>query len=237
MSLTKIFYIVFVSLFVSISPAQTRSAKKPVAKPVSKPVSKPVAKPVAKPKQVQQVQSSAITPPAPVIKTFSRFEVGSSYYMWNEGINISNGTNEAEGFANYAGFGFNLEQNWATGRWFRGVALGYSFGKTSSGGFDSTPAFADGINRSWQATQLSVFSFYRFNSTFSAGPGLFARQRDADWQPKDQTLTVKPQSATQIAGQIIMRWQILDRLAILQSYTLLNFKDSTMWTWSAQFSL
>ncbi len=172
-----------------------------------------------------------------VAKTSSAFELGTSYNMWNERLVVSSGAVTTEGFANYAGFGINLEKNWTTGRWFRGVTLGYAFGKTSSGGFDTTPTFADGINRSWQATQASVFSLYRFDTTFSGGVGLLVRQRDADWIPKDLTLTVKPSANTQVAGQLLMRWQVIRRVAFLQGYTFLNFDGSTMWTWAAQFSL
>ena len=172
-----------------------------------------------------------------VKKTATSFELGTSYNMWNERLVVSNGSVTTEGFANYAGFGINLEKNWKSARWFRGASLGYSFGKASSGGFDTVPMFADGINRSWQATQATVFSLYRFDTTFSGGVGLLVRQRDADWVAKDVTLSVSPSANTQVAGQLLMRWQVFRRLAFLQSYTFLNFDGSTMWTWAAQFSL
>ncbi len=172
-----------------------------------------------------------------VAKTSTSFELGTNYNMWNEKLIVSSGATKTEGFANYAGFGINLEKNWTTGRWFRGASLGYAFGKASSGGFDTTPTFADGINRSWQATQATVFSLYRFDTTFSGGVGLLVRQRDADWAPKDLALNVTPSANTQAAGQILLRWQVVRKLAFLQAYTFLNFESSSMWTWAAQISL
>ena len=206
-------------------PAKVKSLAAPAPK-----IETPVAAPA-------EAASLTGVPQKNVLKTRSAYEIGTSYFMWNERLEVSNGAQTTEGFGNYAGFGINLDKNWTTGRWFRGASLGYAFGKASSGGFDTAPTFADGINRSWQATQVSIFSHYRFDTTFSGGVGLLVRRRDADWIPADLAINVMPSASTQVAGQLLMRWQVVRRLAFLQGYTLLNFNGSTMWTWSAQLSL
>ncbi len=226
----------------ALEKALPAKVKPKIAPQVVVPKANPVLTAPAAPAAASQ-STAAGTPVATatikkaISKTSSSFELGTSYNMWNERLVVSNGAVTTEGFANYAGFGINLEKNWTKGRWFRGASLGYAFGKASSGGFDTTPTFTDGINRSWQSTQGSVFSLYRFDTTFSGGVGLLVRQRDADWIPKDLTLTVKPSANTQVAGQLLMRWQVIRRVAFLQGYTFLNFDGSTMWTWAAQFSL
>ncbi len=240
---SKIFILeILISLGVGpFSQAQVKAPPPPKKqiKVATKTAVKNVAAPVAKPQLVVAPVASVVTAeikkPAP--RTASAYELGVSYYMWNEKLKVSNGTVTTEGFANYAGFGINLEKNWTTNRWFRGGSLSYALGKVSSGGFDSAPTFVDGINRSWQATQATIFSMYRFDTTFMAGLGILGRQRDADWLPKNSTITTEPAASTQIAGQILMRWQIARRIAFLQNYTLLNLDGSTMWTWTAQFSL
>ena len=215
MFLSKKAFILFIAIELTLASPHLAFAQKTNAKP--------------------QNNNSAVKKAVP--KTKSSYELGLKYFMWNEKLVVSNGIQSTEGFANYAGFGISLEKNWTTSRWFRGAALSYTFGKASSGGFDTAPTFADGINRSWQAAQVSAYSLYRFDTTFSAGGGLLVLQRDADWIPKDITLTVTPSASTQVGGQILMRWQVVNRLALLQTYTLLNFSGSTMWTWSAQLAL
>lgn len=171
------------------------------------------------------------------LKTFSSFDIGVSYLMWNESLKISQSANTAIGFANYAGFGFDLQQSWTTGRWVRGGALSYAFGKASSGGFDSIPTFADGVNRSWWAAQGTGFGYYRINVNFMAGLGLFVRQRVADWKPKDQNVTADAEQNTKIGGEFLFKWRLSPSISLMQTFAPLNLDGSTLWTWTALISL
>ncbi|MGZ3769870.1 MAG: hypothetical protein ACXVCP_09685 [Bdellovibrio sp.] len=184
----------------------------------------------------EQEANTRNTTQAPA-KTSSSFEIGINYLMFNETLKISQGGTNNEGFANYAGLGLTLEKNWMSGRWFRGGSLSYAVGKATSGGFETAPTFADGIDRSWWAAQANIFGLYRLNANFMAGVGLLGRHRVADWKPKDPTLTVADQEITQAAGQIILRWQVTRRISFGQTYTVLNNNGSNMWTWTAQASL
>lgn len=170
-------------------------------------------------------------------RTLSSFEVGASYQMFNEKIEVSKAGDRSEGYSSFAGFSLGLEQSWARNRWVYGGSLAYVFGKASSGGFNTAVSFPDGINRSWWAGQTSFFGLYRLNPTFSIGLGLFARYREADWLPQDRDLTVKQMSNTQGSGSLILRWSVERKLTLIQSFTPLDFSGSTMWQWTAQIPL
>lgn len=170
-------------------------------------------------------------------KLFDPYAVGLSYMLWNEELIISQGSDTAKGFANYGGYGLSLEKSWMQGRWLHGTTLSYNFGKATSGGFDSSPSFADGVNRAWSAMQVSGYSYYRFNTTFMMGLGLLGRYRTVDWKPADETITINSGAKTQIAGQFLLRWRVNNKFSFIQAYTLLNLKNSVMWTWTAQVDL
>jgi hypothetical protein len=168
---------------------------------------------------------------------FSWYEVGANYMMWNEDIGISSGSSSADGFANYAGLGVNVQRNWLRDRSIWGLSFSYAFGKASSGGFNGNLTYADGINRAWSAFQLAGNYLYRSNTTFSAGPGILVRQRTADWTAEDSSLSISPAAGFQYAPQIWLRWQINREISFSQVFSALNFKSSYMWTWGAEYRL
>lgn len=182
-------------------------------------------------KKVRVIKARKIKP-----KWLKSFSVGGSYMLWNEDLNISQSGARSKGFANYGGYGFSLDYSWLGRRWMYGTALGFAFGKASSGGF-STPTFEDGLNRAWWALQASGALYYRWNSTFMWGSGLVWRERTVDWKPFDDTLSVDADRKTKIAPQMILRWRVNDTFTFMQTYTLLDFKNSTMWTWTAQIDI
>jgi len=169
-------------------------------------------------------------------RMFAPIAIGASYMLWNEDLTISQGASKTKGFANYGGYGFGIEKSWMRGRWLHGGTLMYAFGKATSGGFDSSPTFADGVNRAWWAVQPTYYGYYRFNTTFMLGLGLFGRYRVADWTPMNPALTVDSGSKVQVSAQLLLRWRINSRLTFIQAYTPINFKNS-MWTWTAQVDL
>jgi hypothetical protein len=167
---------------------------------------------------------------------FTSIEAGVGYQMWNEKISISNGSAASTGIANYAGFALLLEKNWLRYRWQYGVAASYATGKASSGGFD-TLIYDDGVDRTWSAEQLTIFSHYRLNTTFMAGLGLSGRYLQADWRSADSTLTIQHAPNFDLAGQLTLRWSVSRRFTFTQSFMPLDFKGSTLWQWTAQVVL
>lgn len=198
--------------------------------------------------EVTATESQTKEKPAPkkvrVIKTriikkklIRSWSLGGSYMLWNEDLKISQSGADSKGFANYGGFGLSLEYSKLGRRWLQAGGIAFGFGKASSGGFDSGIAFADGVNRSWWSLQASAALYYRINTTYMVGPGILWRQRTVDWKPADSTITVTKDSQTKLAPQILLRWRISDSFTFIQAYTLLNIKNSTMWTWTAQIDL
>ncbi len=170
-------------------------------------------------------------------KIIRSWSLGGSYMLWNEDLKISQSGADSKGFANYGGFGLSLEYSKLKRRWLQAGGVAFGFGKASSGGFDSGIAFADGVNRAWWSLQASAAIYYRINTTYMVGPGILWRQRTVDWKPSDSTITVTKDSQTKLAPQILLRWRISDSFTFIQAYTLLNIKNSTMWTWTAQMDL
>lgn len=165
----------------------------------------------------------------------SGWSVGGGYTIWNEEMKIEQAASESSGYANYGGYTLSLERFRISETWLHSALFSYGMGKAVSGGFTGSPAFADGINRAWWATNVSVSSYRRLNSIFMAGLGLIARYRNADWEPKDTSLTVNSGSKTQFAGQVLLRWRITPHFTFIQAYTPLNFRNSTLWNWSANY--
>jgi hypothetical protein len=174
---------------------------------------------------------------ARLLPTLSATEVGASFLIWNEKMKVTKGAASANGYADYAGLAVGIERNWTRKRWLLGGSIAYAVGKASAGGFGSDIDFLDSLNRSWWAGQLSVFGNYKLNTTFRMGIGLFSRYRVADWAPMEPTLKVAQMTATQVSGQLILRWQVARKVTLMQAFTPLDLVGSTLWQWTAQLVL
>lgn len=170
-------------------------------------------------------------------KVWKTWALGGGYTLWNEDLKLEQSGIVGKGFANYGGFNLNIEYNRLGRRWVHAYGGSFGFGKASSGGFDSTPAFADGVNRSWWSVQAGASMYYRLNSVYMVGAGIIWRERTVDWTPADSTIIVTPDSKKKLASQILLRWRINDDVTFIQAYTLLSLKGSNMWTWTLQMSL
>jgi hypothetical protein len=169
-------------------------------------------------------------------KPITTTHFGFSYSMWNEDLKISQAGESEIGFANYAGFGLVIDKNWIINRLVYGGSLSFGIGKVSSGGFEEL-SYPDGVNRSWLAASGNIYGLYRLDSTFMTGISLMGRQLQADWTAEDEALTITPASATQTALQFVLRWSITNQVSLVQTYTPLNFGNSSMWCWTLQSSL
>ena len=186
-----------------------------------------------RPSQVNQEVAASRTkktgPRAP--RTYTDYEIGASYIMFNEAIKISRAGSEAKGIANFGGFGVGLEKHFRRSRYLYAITATLAGGKATAGGFSGPTTFADGVNRAWWAAHLSLSANYKLNPSFYIGAGLLGRYRDTDWQPSDPTLEVAEETQTPATAQLILRWEIARSIQITQTYAPLDFRGNSLWQW------
>lgn len=172
----------------------------------------------------------------PASRTVKRFGVGLGFMMFSENLKgIESGSLDT-GIANYSGLVLYGERTWTKNRWIYQAALGVGMGKGTAS--FSSILVDDLGRRTWTLFYGEGSANYRISPQLSVGAGLIAASRFADWKSQSNTaLSVQELNKTIYAPEFIIRWNTSRRITLVQSISTPDFRGSTMWRWTSQFTL